>query len=97
MLISLFALLAAVLTWLTSNSNHASGPPRSALITPQDPSTLTLAFIGAGTLGVFFAVSRRARRRRAGNLSATQRPDLPIGGATTTSGSEAQLPSRGAA
>jgi len=97
MLISLFALLAAVLTWLSSSSNDASSPHGNALITPQDPSTLSLALIGAGTLGLYFAISRRARRRRANILTAIELSAMPIGGATPTAASEEQLPSRGAA
>jgi hypothetical protein len=96
MLVSLFALLAAVLTWLSSNSNQTSGSHGNALITPQDPSTLTLALIGAGTLGLYFAISRRARRRRAESLPAILLDDQPVAGAPTAK-SEEKLPSRGAA
>ena len=98
MLIALILLVATLLSWLTSGAEHVAGPAVKPPITPQDPSTLTLALIGAGTVGVYFAISRRAWQRRAEELwtgrlsdqSAQPQAGLP-------SVSEEDLPSRGAA
>ena len=90
MLISLIILLAALLSWLSSIVSEIAGPLQKQPITPQDPSTLTLALIGVGTLGVYFAISRRAwRRREAGRtLQFKEKP---------ATNSDEQIPSRGAA
>lgn len=90
MLISLIILLAALLSWLSSIVSQIVGPLRMPPITPQDPSTLTLTLIGVGTLGVYFAISRRGWRRRQASrtLQFKERP---------ATNPEEHMPSRGAA
>jgi hypothetical protein len=98
MLISLILLVATLLSWVTSGADQLAGPLGKPSITPQDPSTLTLALIGAGTLGIYFAISRRAWRRGAAEVLTGHLSDQ----STETTGaipsaSEEHLPSRGAA
>lgn len=90
MLISLILLLAALLSWLSSIVSQLAGPLRKPPITPQDPSTLMLALIGAGTVGVYFAISRRAWRRR----EASRTLQFKVTPATKP---DEHMPSRGAA
>lgn len=90
MLISLIILLAALLSWLSSIVSQIAGPLRKPPITPQDPSTLTLALIGAGTLGVYFAISRRAWRRREASRTLQFKE-------TPATKPDERIPSRGAA
>jgi hypothetical protein len=76
MLISLVLLLAAMLSWLSTVVPQVAGSLGMRSVTPQDPSTLTLVLIGAGTLGVYFAISRRAWRRPdgGGTIELTESP-----------------------
>jgi hypothetical protein len=71
MLISLIALVVALLSWLSSGVEHVASPHTVPLIAPQDPSSLTLALIGAGMLGAYVLLSRNFRRR--GRSSAAMR------------------------
>jgi hypothetical protein len=70
MLISLFALTALwalpALSHLTDAASNAAtaSPIEYALHRPEDPSTLTLALIGAATLAVYFGSRRAVRARR---------------------------------
>ena len=90
MLISLALLMTALLSWLSSIVSQIAGPLDKSPITPQDPTTLTLALIGAGALGVYLAVSRRLWRRRKASRT--------IGVIKTpVTKPEEHLPSRGAA
>ncbi len=65
MLITLIVLLVALFSggveWQSAAAANAKPVPT---ITPQDPSSLTLALIGAGMLAVYLAVSRTIRGRR---------------------------------
>ena len=66
MLITLIVLVIALFSgrieWQSSAVNaKATTVP---VITPQDPSSLTLALIGGGMLAVYFAASRTIRYRR---------------------------------
>jgi hypothetical protein len=98
MLISLILLVASLLSWLSSGADQVAGPFGKPSITPQDPSTLTLALIGAGTLGVYFAISRRAWRRRAADvLTGCLNDQSAQPAATTPSETEERRLSRGAA
>jgi hypothetical protein len=90
MLISLIILLAALLSWLSSIVSQVAGSLRKPPITPQDPSTLTLALIGVGTVGVYFAISRRAWRRREVNRTLQFKE-------TPATKPDEHMPSRGAA
>jgi hypothetical protein len=98
MLISLILLLATLLSWLSAGAEHIAGPLGKPPITPQDPSTLTLALIGAGTLGVYFLISRRVwRRREAGPWTGSLSDQSTQSTLAIPAESEEQLPSRGAA
>jgi hypothetical protein len=90
MLVSLILLMAALLSWLSSIMSQAAATFGKPPITPQDPSTVSLALIGAGTLGVYFAISRRAWRRRETSRS------IEISTTAETNMAE-EVPSRGAA
>jgi hypothetical protein len=90
MLISLTLLVAALLSWLSSIVSQIASPLEKPPTTPQDPTTLTLALIGAGSFGVYFAISRRAQRRR----NATRTTGVIK---TPVTEPEEHLPSRGAA
>jgi hypothetical protein len=97
MLISLILLIAALLSWLPG-ADQVAGRHGKPGITPQDPSTLTLALIGAGTLGVYFAISRRAWRRRAADVLTGRLSDQSAEPTTAMpSASDEHLPTRGAA
>ncbi len=96
--ISLILLVATLLSWLSSGTDQVAGQLGKPSITPQDPSTLTLALIGAGTLGVYLALSRRAWRRRAADVLTGGFSDQSAEPTTAMpSASEEHLPSRGAA
>ena len=71
----------------------------SPLYKPEDPSTMTLALIGAGTLAVYFASRRAIRTRRTVTLGETGRPHFETvsGAAAMSSAESAEEPSRGAA
>jgi hypothetical protein len=99
MLISLIALTALLVSWLSAGSNPVAGANDNPLITPQDPSTLTLGLIGAGTLAVYFSVSRRIRRgRRQVTMTTGRLSDQSIGAiGTMPVEPEEQRPTRGAA
>jgi hypothetical protein len=90
MLISLIILLAALLSWLSSIVSQIAGPLRKPPITPQDPSTLSLALIGVGTLGLYFAISRRAWRQREASRTLQFKE-------TPATKPDEHMPSRGAA
>jgi hypothetical protein len=90
MLITLIVLLTAVLSWLFSVVSQIARPLGKPPITAQDPSTLTLALIGVGTLGIYFAISRRARQRQKPGQSLQFKE-------TPATNPEEQMPSRGAA
>jgi hypothetical protein len=98
MLVSLIVLLAALLSWLTSGADQFAEPLGKPSITPQDPSTLTLALIGAGTLGIYFALRRGDWRRRDADGLTGRLSDQSAQCATKMSTEpDKQLPSRGAA
>jgi hypothetical protein len=98
MLFSLVLLLATLLSWLTSGAEPIAGALGKPAITPQDPSTLTLALIGAAVLGVYFAISRRpGRRRKAGPWTGRLSDQSVQGMRAIPSATEEDLPSRGAA
>jgi len=90
MLITLIALLAALLSWLSSVVSQIAKPLGKPPITPQDPSTLTLALIGVGTLGLYFAISRRAWRRQKSGRTLQFKE-------TPATNQDEHMPSRGAA
>jgi len=105
MLISLIALVAVLLSggiqFMSAGKGDAATSAKNPLITPEDPSTLTLALIAAGTLAVYF-VARRGLRSRGqstpardftGHLSA---PSIDVAESQTVC-SDAERPSRGAA
>ncbi len=71
----------------------------SPLYKPEDPSTMTLALIGAGTLAVYFASRRAIRTRRTVTLGETGRPHFEVvaGAAGLPMAETAEEPSRGAA
>ena len=71
----------------------------SPLYKPEDPSTMTLALIGAGTLAVYFASRRAIRTRRTVTLGETGRPhfEAVAGAAVMSTVESAEEPSRGAA
>jgi hypothetical protein len=71
----------------------------SPLYKPEDPSTMTLALIGAGTLAVYFASRRAIRTRRTVTLGEIDRPhyEAVAGAAVLPSAESAKEPSRGAA
>jgi hypothetical protein len=64
----LLSLTSLAVLFSTSASPLSGGVERlpiyadNAPVTPQDPSTLVLALIGAGTLAVYLAVRRRPSR-----------------------------------
>ena len=69
----LFSFIAMMALLLSEGVNHfASGATdvdtavavENPLYKPEDPSTMTLALIGAGTLAVYFASRRAIRTRR---------------------------------
>jgi hypothetical protein len=97
MLISLILLVATLLSWLSSGAEHVAGPLGKPPITPQNPSTLTLALIGAAALGVYLTISRKTWRRRAGGNWTGRLGDQSVETAATSRESEEQVPSRGAA
>jgi hypothetical protein len=104
MLTSIIAMMALL---VSGGYNHLAGDAAAVDITiiddnpykPEDPSTLTLALIGAGTLAVYL-LSRRAMRTRDVSTSAQvagpqQEPSLEA--AALPSAHVEQTPSRGAA
>ena len=105
MLISLIALAAVLLSggiqFLPIGKAGAATSAKTPLITPEDPSTLTLALIAAGTLAVYF-VARRNLRSRGRSIAARDvtdhlsAPSLDVTEAQTVC-SDAERPSRGAA
>jgi hypothetical protein len=66
---------------------------------PEDPSTLTLAMIGAGTLALYFGSRRRVRALRSTAVEDSSGPhfDLVPGAAVQSVLEPAEEPSRGAA
>jgi hypothetical protein len=105
MLISLIALVAVLLSsgiqFLSAGKADAATSAKNPLITPEDPSTLTLALIAAGTLAVY-VVARHGLRRRGRSTAARDltghlnAPSLDVAEGQTVC-SDAQRPSRGAA
>jgi hypothetical protein len=90
MLITLIVLLAALLSWLSSVVSQVAKPLGKPPITPQDPSTLTLALIGLGMLGIYFAIRRRAWRRQKSGRTLRFKD-------TPATNPDERMPSRGAA
>jgi hypothetical protein len=104
MLTSLIACVALLLFGGTSNAGAAQGANSAvasgySLYRPEDPSTLALALIGAGTLAVYLACRRTDR---------VSRPVVPRAAPSALAGSRSQVaipttvevaeaPSRGAA
>ena len=105
MLISLIAMTALLLA--EGLSYFAGGTADVEVVSavenplhkPEDPSTLTLALIGAGTLAVYFASRRTARARRSAALENSAGPhfDLLPGTAVEPVGETVAETSRGAA
>jgi hypothetical protein len=102
MLVTLMAVLAVSVSegfqWLSNSRSIDTGPPAAPLYKPEDPSTLTLAVIGVGTLVAYLATRRSSWGRRPVVLSEPETlssHDNEVPGAQTT-GPEEQ-PSRGAA
>jgi hypothetical protein len=101
MLVSLQAMAAdAAVNWHPFSTGEATAEAISTRLRPEDPSTLTLALIGAATLAVYLAARRGARDRTALRIealkaSAAQAPvTVGIEAAATK---DAEQPSRGAA
>jgi hypothetical protein len=70
----------------------------SPLLRPEDPSTLTLALIGAGTMAIYLAVRRAPRSR----IAVFRKVEVPTGSAIevptkTPASAQPEQPSRGAA
>jgi hypothetical protein len=105
MLISLIAMTALLLA--EGLSPFAGGTTDVEVVSavenplhkPEDPSTMTLAVIGAGTLAVYFGSRRTARARRPIPLSDSSRPhfDMRPGTAVQPVRETVEEPSRGAA
>jgi hypothetical protein len=101
MLATLMAVLAVSVSegfqWLSTPPIDA-GPVDSPVYKPEDPSTLTLAMIGLGTLVVYFA-TRRSNSSRRLTLSGEARPiKKPFDDATDSQATGPdERPSRGAA
>ena len=98
MLISLSALamvlLSEIASWLSDGLGDAPQQAGNTPITPRDPSTLTLALIGVGTIAIYVAAKWRPSRsdvvRWTGRLSdQSERAEA--------ADAEEQRPSRGAA
>ena len=98
MLISLAILLASLLSSLLARRGDVSGTSGNPIVTPQDPSTLTLALIGAGTLAVYLTMSRKVRGRRKLRVISSGAGDRSAEvAAAPADDSVEQRPSRGAA
>jgi hypothetical protein len=100
MLISLLVLVAA-LFWngmpLLSSGQSVADTSGDSLLRPEDPSTLTLALIGAGTVAVYLATRRAARSNAAAIQQHELRCELPPEEASKSSVGQEEQPSRGAA
>jgi hypothetical protein len=104
MLTSLLALTAALEPTETSNLAQVTAdgvivtPGEYSLYRPQDPSTLTLALIGAATLAVYFGSRRAVRTRRPASIAVTQaaQPES-VAAIDVQTGHAGDEPSRGAA
>ena len=101
MLISLQALAAdASGVWQPFSVGETAAEAVSSHLRPEDPSTLTLAVIGAATMAIYLAVRRGARDR---GVSRPETMDAPAMLADAVAGTEAvatrdaEQPSRGAA
>jgi hypothetical protein len=99
MLIALIALLSIFLSigtrsYTFTDVNLASQSGHTP-ITPQDPSTLTLALIGIGTLAVYKLLARKTRTAGADRLGDQFVSVPPVG--TVCGDIAGEEPSRGAA
>jgi hypothetical protein len=64
MLVSLIASTADMAgRWQPFSTGEATAEAVTSHLRPEDPTTLTLALIGAATLAVYFTVRREARDR----------------------------------
>jgi hypothetical protein len=100
MLISLLILAAVLLSngLPVLSSSDAASDAAGALLRPEDPSTMTLALIGAGTVAVYLASRRRVRRRAVSPLQAQLSSEMSPKITTATPASDqSEQPSRGAA
>jgi hypothetical protein len=105
MLISLIAMTALMLAEGVSHFAGGVSDVGAVVVAenrpykPEDPSTLTLAVIGAGTLALYFGSRRRVRARRSTAVGDSGGPhfDLAPGAAVQPVGKTAEQPSRGAA
>ena len=57
-------LLSSSPSWFAKGVGDATVQAGNAPITPRDPTTLTLAIIGVGTLALYFVARRQLRTRR---------------------------------
>lgn len=84
-------LLSGSPSWFANGVGDATLQAGNAPITPRDPTTLTLAIIGVGTLTLYF-VARRRMQRRDESLKSYRFIEIE-----RSSGGEEDKPSRGAA
>jgi hypothetical protein len=101
MLISLQALAAdASGVWQPFSADGTAAEAVSSHLRPEDPSTLTLALIGAAMMSVYLAVRRGARDRGALQMEAVKAPAVLVdvaAGDEVPATMHAEQPSRGAA
>jgi hypothetical protein len=101
MLISLQALVAdASAGWQPYSTGESPAEAVGSHLRPEDPSTLTLALIGAATMAVYLAVRRGARDAGSTRLETMDAPAMltdVVAGTEAIATIDNEQPSRGAA
>ena len=81
--------------WLLAPTGGLLSRPDKVVMVPGEPSTLSLALIGIGTVGVYVAAIRFLRPRRSLAMPTDRLSDQSVGAQSTTLRKE--VPRRGAA